>query len=283
MQKILLLGSTGFIGSQLKEALLEKGYEVADPRIEVRNLDEVRQAIETHQPDYVVNATGITGKPNVDWCEDQPGETYSVNLSGAVNVATAALEKNLKVAHMSSGCIYDGDNEGKGYSEEDEPNFFGSLYSRTRVLSDKALREFPNVLQLRIRIPIMGSSHRKNLIDKLCQYPQMINMTNSCTVMEDFIPATIKLMEMGETGVMNMTNMGAMNHVGIMSVYKEIVDPNYEINVMSDEDQAKLNARRSNTVLNTDKREALGVHMPPLEESLRRVLQNYKKEVNGAG
>jgi len=277
MQKILIFGSTGLMGSQLKDALIKKGYQVADPRVEVRNLDEVKKAIEEHQPDYIVNAAGITGKPNVDWCEDQPGETFGVNLAGAINIAAAALEKNIKVAQMSSGCIYDGDNDGKGYSEEDEPNFFGSLYSRTRVLSDKALREFPNVLQLRVRIPIMGHSHRKNLIDKLIKYPQMINITNSCTVMEDFIPATIKLMEMGETGVMNMTNIGAMNHVGIMSLYKEIVDPSYEINVMNDEDQARLNARRSNTVLTSEKREALGVSMPPLEESLRRVLEDYPK------
>lgn len=276
MKKILLFGGTGFIGSMLKDALMAKGYEVADPRVDVRNLDAIRQEIEKTSPDYIVNATGITGKPNVDWCEDQPGETYSVNVAGAINVATAAYEKGIKVAQMSSGCIYDGDNDGKGFSEEDEPNFFGSLYSRTRVLSDKALREFPNVLQLRIRIPIMGQKNRKNLIDKLILYPKMINMMNSCTVMEDFIPATIELMERGETGVFNMTNMGAMDHVGIMTLYKEIVDPNYQINVMSDEEQAALNKRRSNTVLTSNKREALGIHMPPLEESLRRVLETYK-------
>ncbi len=280
MKKILLLGSTGFIGSHLKEALLKKEYEVANPRVEVRNLDEIRGAIDEHQPDYIVNATGITGKPNVDWCEDQPGETFSVNVAGSINVATAALEKGLKVAQLSSGCVYDGDNDGKGFSETDEPNFFGSLYSRTRVLSEKALKEFPNVLQLRVRIPLLGKSHRKNLIDKLLKYPQMINMTNSCTVIEDFIPATIQLIEMGTTGVMNMTNIGAMNHVGIMSLYKEIVDPAFEINVMTAEDQAALNKRRSNTTLNTDKREALGVHMPPLEESLRRILLEYKEVVN---
>ena len=31
--------------------------------------------------------------------------------------------------------------------------------------------------------------------------------------------------------------------------------------------------------LNTDKREKLGVHMPPIEESLRRVLENYKNSL----
>jgi hypothetical protein len=123
----------------------------------------------------------------------------------------------------------------------------------------------------------MGKSHPKNLIDKMLLYPQMINVTNSCTVMEDFVPATIKLMEMGQTGVFNMTNIGALNHVEIMTIYKEMVDPDFKINVMSKKDQDELNKRRSNCVLSTEKREKLGVHMPPLEESIRRILKGYKK------
>lgn len=276
MKKILLFGSTGFIGSQLKEALNEKGYEVAHPRIEIRNLDEVKKTIDKENPDYIINATGITGKPNVDWCEDHPLETYTVNVGGTLNIAAAALEKGIKVASMSSGCVYKGDNEGKGFSEADKPNFFGSLYSRSRIAAELALRDFPNVLQLRIRIPIMGKSNPKNLIDKLLRYPKMINMMNSCTVMEDFVPAVLQLIEMGTTGVLNMTNQGAMDHRQIMTLYKEIVDPDFILNFMDPEEQEALNKRRSNCVLNTDKREALGVNMPPLEESLRRILQNYK-------
>jgi len=275
--KILLFGSTGFIGSQLKEALLKKEYEVHGPRIEVRNFDEVKKTTEEIKPDYIINATGMTGKPNVDWCESHPVETIGVNVGGSLNIASVAYSMGIKVAQISSGCVYDGDNGGKGYSEEDEPNFFGSLYSRSRVISEKMLKEFPNVLQLRIRIPIMGKSNPKNLIDKMLLYPQMINMTNSCTVMEDFIPATIQLIEMGKTGVFNMTNIGAMNHVEIMTMYKEIVDPNFKINVMSKKDQDELCKRRSNTVLTSDKRETLGVHMPPLKESLKRALEVYKK------
>ena len=276
MKKILLFGSTGFIGSQLKEALEAKGYQVAGPRIEIRNLDEVRQTIEDTGPDYIINATGITGKPNVDWCESHPVETYTVNVVGSINIAAAALEKNIKVAQLSSGCVYSGDKDGKGFTEEDAPNFFGSLYSRTRVASEMALKDFSNVLQLRVRIPIMSKPHPKNLIDKLLHYPTMINIVNSCTVMEDFVPAAIKLIEMGQTGIFNMTNIGAMDHKSIMTLYKEIVDPNFQINLMDEAAQAELCKRRSNDVLNTDKREALGVHMPPLEESLRRILESYK-------
>ncbi len=274
--KILLFGSTGFIGSQLKGALEEKGHEVMGPRIEIRNLDEVKKTFEELKPDYAINATGITGKPNVDWCETHPSETYTVNIGGSLNIASVAYDNNIKVAQLSSGCVYTGDNGGKGYSEEDKPNFFGSLYSRSRYVSEVMLREFPNVLQLRVRIPIMSKSHPKNLIDKLLKYPQIINVMNSCTVMEDFIPAAIQLIEKGETGIYNMTNIGAMEHKSIMNLYKEIVDPNFEFNLMPEEKQADLCLRRSNCVLNTDKRENLGVHMPPLEESLKRILKNYQ-------
>jgi dTDP-4-dehydrorhamnose reductase len=273
---VLLFGSAGFIGSQLKDAFLKAGYGVHDPRVEIRDLSAVRRAFEEAKPDVVVNATGITGKPNVDWCEEHPAETYSVNVGGSLNIAQVAQDKDAYMVQMSSGCVYDGTPEG-GYTEEDEPDFFGSVYSRSRVMSEAALLEFNGVLQLRVRIPLMGKPHRKNLIDKLLTYPKMINKMNSCTVMEDFIPAVLQLIDRKATGVFNMTNIGAMDHMGIMGLYKEIVDPSFEINVMSPEKEAELCERRSNCILNTDKREALGVHMPPLEESLRRILGEYKK------
>lgn len=275
MTKILLLGSTGFIGSQFKEALTKKGYEVSAPRIEITDLSALRKGMDEHRPDWVLNCTGITGKPNVDWCETHVAETIAVNACGSLNVAIAASEKGIYSIHIGTGCQYNGDKEGAGYSETDEPNFFGSVYSRSKAWTQKLLQEIPNTLQLRIRIPIMGKPNSKNLIDKLVKYPKMINQRNSCSVIEDFIPASIQLMEMGAVGIFNMTNTGAMDHRSIMELYREIVDPSCVINVMPKAEEDELNKRRSNCVLNTDKREALGVHMPPLEESLRRVLKEY--------
>ena len=276
MKKILLLGSTGFIGSHLKPALEGAGYKVYAPRIEIRNHTEIEEAVYKIRPDVIINATGITGKPNVDWCETHPSETFSVNVAGSINIATVAEEFGVYMVQMASGCVYDGYKKG-GYTEEDEPNYFGSLYSRSRVYSEKILKEFPNVLQLRVRIPITGKPHQKNLIDKLLKYPKMINVENSCTVIEDFIPSAIELMKRKETGIFNMTNIGAMDHKSIMTLYKKIVDPKFEIQLMPKKEQEELCKRRANCIMNTDKREKLGVHMPPLEESLKRILKNYKK------
>ncbi len=276
MGKILLLGSKGFIGSQFKGALMERGYEVACPRLEITDLSAIRKGIAEHAPDLVLNCTGVTGKPNVDWCETHVAETIAVNACGSLNIAIAASEKGIYSVHMGTGCQYNGDNGGKGFSEEDEPNYFGSVYSRSKAWSQKLIQEIPNTLQLRIRIPIMGKPNPKNLIDKLLAYPKMINQMNSCSVIEDFIPASIQLIGMRQTGIMNMTNIGAMDHRSIMEIYREIVDPSFKINIMPPSEEAELNKRRSNCVLNTDKREALGVHMPPLEISLRKILKAYK-------
>ncbi len=276
MKKVLLLGSTGFIGSFLKEGLKKAGLSVAGPRVEVRDLSAIQKAIEAEKPDVVINATGKTGTPNVDWCETHAEETMSVNVGGSINVATAAAEKNLYAVQLASGCIYEGAPEG-GYTEEDEPNYFGSVYSRSRLLSEKALKEFKNVLQLRIRIPILGRSHPKNLIDKLKKYPSMINRPNSCTVIEDFVPAAIEMIKRRLTGVYNMTNVGAMDHLGIMGLYQKIVDPAFVPHRMPEAEEKKLCERRSNCVLSVEKREELGIHMPPLQTSLARVLEEYRK------
>ena len=278
MKKILLLGSTGFIGSHFKAPLKKAGYKVFTPRIEIRNHTEVEKTVYKTRPDIIINATGITGYPNVDWCEDHPSETFSVNVAGSINIATVAAEFGTYLVQMASGCVYDGPKKG-GFTEDDKPNYVGSLYSRSRVHSEEILKEFPNVLQLRVRIPILGRSHPKNLIDKLLRYPKMINIKNSCTVIEDFIPAAIQLMEMKQTGVFNMTNIGAMDHESIMKAYKKSVDPEFKINIMPKKEQEELCTRRANCVMNTEKREKLGVHMPPLKDSLKRVLESYKKEL----
>jgi len=277
MKKVLLLGSTGFIGSHFQTAMTCPDFELHTPRLEIRNHTEIEKAVYEIRPDIIINATGVTGYPNVDWCETHPDETFGVNVAGSINVAAIAKEFGCYLVQMASGCVYDGDNGGKGYKETDEPNYYGSLYSRSRVYSEKILSEFPNVLQLRIRIPITGKPHPKNLIDKLLKYKKIINVPNSCTVIEDFIPAAIELIKRKETGIFNMTNIGAMDHKSIMTMYKEIVDPKFEFHSMDKKEQADLCLRRSNCVLNTDKREKLGIHMPPLEESLKVIMEKYKK------
>src|SRR3990167_1792879 len=82
----------------------------------------------------IINCIGKTGRPNVDWCENHKAETMEANVIVPYYIAMACQNQDVMMVNLGTGCIYDGDNDGQGFSEEDEPNFFGSYYSRTKII-----------------------------------------------------------------------------------------------------------------------------------------------------
>jgi len=234
------------------------------------------------RPDVVINCAGKTGKPNVDWCEDHKLETVTSNVTGPLTLLRACSELGIYWVHVGSGCVYTGDNERKGFSEEDEPNFFGSFYSRTKMWSELVLKEFP-VLQLRLRMPIDATPNSRNFIKKITTYKKIISIPNSVSVLEDFLRAGMVLIERRATGIYNMTNPGAIEHREILDMYREIVDPSFNYEIFSlDEMNQLTKAGRSNCVLSSDKREAAGAHMRPIKEALKATLEEYKNNLSSS-
>jgi len=277
--KIFISGSTGYFGSHFVEFFRNRGDEVLTERVDVRDRGEVRDFLAKNRPEVVLNAVGRTGVPNVDWCETHRSETAEVNVCGAINLVVACEEFGIFFAHIGSGCVYSGDNGGAGFSEADAPNFDGSFYSRTKAVSEKLIDEISGgrALQFRVRIPIEGRSHPKNVIDKLLKYDRLISVENSFTVVEDFIPAAVELIDRREAGIFNMTNVGSMDHRFFMEKYREIVDPSRSFEYMSLADLDKITtAPRSNCVLDVSKRENLGISMPEVRGRIPELMKNYK-------
>ena len=189
-------GKTGWIGQKLASLLEERGHTVfcAESRLESR--EGLIREIEEVSPDLIINAAGVTGRPNVDWCEDHAQETIRANLLGALNLADAAFLKGIHLTQFGTGCIYEYDeahpiNSGIGFREEEEPNYEGSFYSKTKAMLDKLIRSYPNVLNLRLRMPISSDSSPRNLIVKLSKYKKLIDIPNSMTVLDDLLPIAI--------------------------------------------------------------------------------------------
>ncbi len=65
-------------------------------------------------------------------------ETIRANVIGCLNLADVCLSKNIHMTYFGTGCIFHYDENfpqgsGKGFKEEDKPNFTGSYYSYTKV------------------------------------------------------------------------------------------------------------------------------------------------------
>jgi len=138
--KFLVFGAQGYFGQQF----LERFPGSVGSTVDIANMADVARELDTHQPDVVINAAGKTGRPNIDWCEDHKLETIHSNVTGPLVLLKECGNRGIYWVHLGSGCIYSGDNGGRGFTEEDPPNFAGSFYSRTKAWIDRMLSELRN-------------------------------------------------------------------------------------------------------------------------------------------
>lgn len=289
---VLLFGSRGYLGrkflSMYPDAACPEA-DIADPQAVARALDEAR-------PDVVINTAGKTGVPNVDWCEDHKRETLRSNVTGPLVLLEECAKRGIYWVHLGSGCIYEGEKgtkgkkgekgemEESGWTEDDEPNFTGSFYSRTKAMADRALRECcapidgkGDVLILRLRMPFDGTDHPRNLITKLRKFSRVLDVPNSITAIPDFLAAARTLIERRRTGIYHVVNDGAISLYRIMELYREIVDPahTFERLLLGSLPQV-VRAGRSNCILSTQKLKEEGIAVRPVEKAVREALLEMK-------
>ena len=266
--RILIFGGNGFMGQNIAALYPGShpvGVDIADSQAVTRALDEIR-------PDIVINCAGKTGRPNIDWCEDHKIETLRSNVTGALVVLEECMKRNLYLVHFSSGCIYEGDKGGEGFTEEDPPNYLGSYYSRTKAWIDQIMRDFP-VLTLRMRMPFDGSLSDRNLIMKLRKYSRVLTEPNSITHLPDFFRAMTALIAKRATGIYNIVNEGMISPFEIMTRYRERVAPSHTFEpLLLDHLGEVAKAGRSNCRLSAAKLRSQGIQMPPVHDAIEKAL-----------
>lgn len=266
-----LIFGAGWIGRGFEQRIADSVLTPAD----ITDAAAIAEALNRHQPAFVLNCAGKTGHPNIDACEAHPGPTYASNVAGPILLARACHERGIHLTHLSSGCIYEGDHGGRGFSEEDPPNFAGSLYSRSKAAGEAALREF-GALQLRLRMPLASEPHPRNLLTKLLGFSEVVRAANSITILDDFWAPALELIGRREQGVFNMVNEGVEYHDEILALWCQQGGEPRRVQVITPEAlRLRTIADRSNCLLSTAKARAAGVGLPHLSESLPRVLRAY--------
>jgi len=308
--KILVYGSKGWIGGQFIN-ILENLKNVEDS--EYINLDYVEgksrvdneiqltEEIRNVRPTHIISFIGRThGKINnniyttIDYLE-QDGkliENVRDNLFSPLLLADICKKNNIHYTYLGTGCIFKFDEnhpygkEENGFTEDDQPNFFGSSYSVVKGFTDRLIHLYEdNVLNLRIRMPITGEKNPRNFITKIVNYEKICSVPNSMTVLPELLPYVLNMMENKITGTINLTNPGLISHDEILQMYKEIVDKDFRWNNFTQEEQRKiLAADRSNNYLDTRKLETFYPRIKHIRTSIRECLIQYKdtlkEEVN---
>jgi dTDP-4-dehydrorhamnose reductase len=272
--KILIIGG-GYVGKRCKEAWGEEAVLATE---KVYTPEDVLQMLAEHEPDVVLNAAGVRGKPNVDWCEAHQLETIVGNTKLPITIAEACQQKNIYLLHIGSGCVFYGESpDPKGWKEDDFANPV-AVYSKAKYAADITLSTLSNVGIARIRMPMDYISSPFNIIDKLAVYEKIADVENSLTVIEDMVKVFYQLLQKEASGIFHVTNPGTIKHREIIELYKKYVDPTKEAEWISANDlvdQGLVDRMRSTNKLQSHNLEKLGITMRDAKEAVEETIQKY--------
>lgn len=280
--KFLLFGHKGWIGKQLFELLkLNSDVEIITTDIRVDNYDEIEKFIINTKPDRIISVIGRTYGDNmnsIDYLEQKGNLKININdnLYSPLNLALISNKYNIHFTYMGTGCIFNGYEQ--EYTEDDDPNFFGSSYSIVKGFTDKIIKKFDNTLNVRIRMPITNDiTSNRNFINKIINYKKICSMNNSMSVLPDLLPLMIDMIIKKEIGTINLTNPDYISHNEILELYKEIINPDFKWENMTIEEQNNiLLSERSNNILNTEKLKKLYPDVKDIKTSIKDLFLNLK-------
>lgn len=150
--KILITGSKGQLGSELKKILKIQESElgaISDifkssyidcvdvEELDITDKEAVTAYVKNFKPNIIINCAAYT---NVDGCEKNKDDAFRVNAIGARNMAIAAEKVNTKLVHISTDYVFAGDGS-KPYREFDRPNP-QNVYGASKYLGEQYVRDF---------------------------------------------------------------------------------------------------------------------------------------------
>ena len=304
---IILTGSTGYIGSAFIKFFKSNGIDYTTYKARYPlDKEEFETLLRDTQAHAVINCAGYTGKPNVDACEspDQQEECLMANAFLPAQLADACFWKHVKLAHVSSGCIYfdksceKGDYPSSEIDHLSPSNFnfetgYRSYYSGSKALGEKLLkecREFArgNIKICRLRVPFNGEYSDRNYLVKLLKYKTLLNCTNSLSNIEEFVRETFNTIrpihyleesEIVKDNIFNLTQPGFVNTKQVIELLGryDLVDPS-TITYFDTYDHflENVKAPRSNCVLKSNS----VTEMTPVLESIENSIKDLKFNID---
>ena len=131
MLNILVTGSNGQVGSEIKELSKEYSYNfffTNRANIDITSKENIKDFCQTNNINVIINCAGYTA---VDKAESDETNADLINRKAVKKLALVCQELNIKLVHISTDYVFDGKNF-KPYIEEYKTNP-QSVYGKSKL------------------------------------------------------------------------------------------------------------------------------------------------------
>jgi dTDP-4-dehydrorhamnose reductase len=271
----MIFGASGLLGQALQREW--RGDDVVGLSIEdldIRDAAKVREAVEKHQPKWIVLAAAYT---DVDGCESDQELAFSVNRDGAVNVAEATQRVSARLLFLSTDYVFDG-RKTSPYEVGDARNP-QSLYGRSKAEAEaRLLQILPRCCIVRTSWLFgIGGKCFPDTILKLAATRSALDVVDDqrgCpTYSVDLARVIVRLCRQDASGIVHVTNSGACSWFEFAREIVRGAGLATEIRPVSSRQMARPAVRPAYSVLSPASLQRYGIAMPNWQDALRRYLQ----------
>ena len=166
---VLLLGANGQLGWELTRTCPEHiDIDTCDfPKVDFGSEQSLLNCIEASSARCIINAAAYTA---VDQAETEPELAFRINRDAVATLARHAMQKQIRLAHISTDFIFDGQNH-RPYRPDDPPAP-QSVYGQSKLEGEQAIRQILGDDALIIRTAWLYSSHGQNFVRTMIKLMQ---------------------------------------------------------------------------------------------------------------
>lgn len=137
MQRVLITGADGFVGSHLRAALDRRGLETIAASADVRDAAALARELQETRPDAVAHLAAIASVAGA-WGRER--EVWEVNALGTLNLVLAVREHApaARLLAVSSAEVYGSIGDEEGPVDEDRRLAPASPYGRSKAAAEIA-------------------------------------------------------------------------------------------------------------------------------------------------
>ncbi len=286
MQKILLIGSQGQVGQELKKTLPQTGEVISVTRTELDLSDPgvIVEVIERIKPDFIVNAAAYTA---VDKAQSEPEIARKINAQAPAVMAKASKNIGATLLHISTDYVFNG-QKNTPYLENDSTDPLG-IYGITKRDGEQSIQEVGGRHIILRTAWVYGAYGKGNFVKTMLRLGQekelikiVCDQVGSPTWSYDIamrITEILKNIEKVPTGIYHFTDSGSISWYDFaMNIFEEARKLGFafklqEIIPINTHEYPTPAKRPAYSVLSNQKlTDCLGTYPPYWRDSLKKML-----------